>query len=197
MLYVAHQLLKIDVTRGLDHGLHERPRRKSPIEPRSGSHSNRARVSGSWRSTHPSHGSLRLEDDRVKPLRAWDRLTQILAALMVLVCGSAPSSPIGARPFPSASNPSGARAQELSSGGQTWLRAAITSGNFADLRWPDFNDYSKAGSEILRTQREFIVMGQRNGADPSGARSDRVVAPGRARRDFPPTITTGPSGATG
>ena len=79
----------------------------------------------------------------MKPLRAWDRLTQILAALMVLVCGSAPSSPIGARPFPSASNPSGARAQELSSGGQTWLHAAITSGNFADLRWPDFNDYSK------------------------------------------------------
>ena len=77
----------------------------------------------------------------MKPLRAWDRLTQILAALMVLVCGSAPSSPIGARPFPSASKPSGARAQELSSEGQTWLRAAITSGNFPDLRWPDFTDY--------------------------------------------------------
>ena len=79
----------------------------------------------------------------MKPLRAWGRLTQILAALMVFVCGSAPSSPIGARPFPSVSDPSGARAQELSSDGQTWLRAAITSGNFADLGWPDFNDYSQ------------------------------------------------------
>jgi len=39
----------------------------------------------------------------VKPSRAWDPLTQVLAALMVLVCGSAPSSPIGARTFPSAS----------------------------------------------------------------------------------------------
>ncbi len=92
----------------------------------------------------------------MKPLRAWGRLTQILAALMVLVCGSAPSSPIGAPPFPSASTPSGARAQELSSGGQTWLRAAITSGNFADLRWPDFNDYSKHVQKFYELNRNSL-----------------------------------------
>ncbi len=77
----------------------------------------------------------------MKPSGAWDRLTRVLAVLMVLVCGSAPSSPIGARTFRSTSNPSAARAQEFGSEGQTWLRAAITSGNFADLRWPDFSDY--------------------------------------------------------
>jgi murein L,D-transpeptidase YcbB/YkuD len=32
---------------------------------------------------------------------------------------------------------------ELSSEGQSWLRATITSGNLPDLRWPDFSDYSK------------------------------------------------------
>jgi hypothetical protein len=68
----------------------------------------------------------------VKPSRAWDRLAQVLALLMVLVCGSAPSSPIGARTFPSASNPYTARAQELSPEGQTWLRAATSSGYFAE-----------------------------------------------------------------
>lgn len=77
----------------------------------------------------------------MKLSRVWDRLTQVLAVLMVLVCGSASSSPIATRIFRSTSNPSAARAQEVSSEGQTWLRAAITSGSFADLRWPDFNDY--------------------------------------------------------
>ena len=32
---------------------------------------------------------------------------------------------------------------ELSSKGQAWLRTAISSGNFPDLRWPDFSDYSQ------------------------------------------------------
>ena len=32
---------------------------------------------------------------------------------------------------------------ELSAEGQASLRAAISSGNLTDLRWPDFNDYSK------------------------------------------------------
>ena len=79
----------------------------------------------------------------MKPMRAWNRLTQVLAVLMVFVCRSAPSSATSAPAFSPASNPSGAKAQELSSEGQTWLRAAITSGTLADLRWPDFNDYSK------------------------------------------------------
>ena len=29
----------------------------------------------------------------------------------------------------------------LSSADQTWLRGAIGSGSFSDLRWPDFSDY--------------------------------------------------------
>jgi len=34
-------------------------------------------------------------------------------------------------------------AQAPSGEGQNWLRAAITNGNFAELRWPNFSDYSK------------------------------------------------------
>jgi len=34
-------------------------------------------------------------------------------------------------------------AQALSGEGQNWLRAAITNGDFAELRWPNFSDYSK------------------------------------------------------
>lgn len=33
--------------------------------------------------------------------------------------------------------------QALSSEGQTWVTAAISAGTFADLKWPDFSDYSK------------------------------------------------------
>jgi L,D-transpeptidase YcbB len=36
-----------------------------------------------------------------------------------------------------------ARAAELSTDGQAWLRTAMSSGNLPDLRWPDFSDYSK------------------------------------------------------
>jgi len=34
-------------------------------------------------------------------------------------------------------------AQAPSGEGHNWLRAAITNGNFAELRWPNFSDYSK------------------------------------------------------
>ncbi len=33
--------------------------------------------------------------------------------------------------------------QRLSSDAQPWLRAAINEGNFPELRWPDFSDYSR------------------------------------------------------
>jgi len=92
----------------------------------------------------------------VKPSRAWDRLTQVLVVSMVLVCGSAPSSPIGARTSPSASNPSAARPQELSPEGQTWLRAAIGSGNFADLHWPDFSDYREQVQKIYELNGNLL-----------------------------------------
>jgi L,D-transpeptidase YcbB len=36
-----------------------------------------------------------------------------------------------------------ASAAELSSGGQAWLSGTIGGGNLADLRWPDFSDYSQ------------------------------------------------------
>ena len=74
----------------------------------------------------------------MKPLRGRDRLTRVLAVLMVLVYRSGPSSPSGARSIPKVSSSSGSIAQDLSSEGQTWLRALFTSGSFADLhlvRW--------------------------------------------------------------
>jgi L,D-transpeptidase YcbB len=36
-----------------------------------------------------------------------------------------------------------ARAVELSSEGQTWLRTSTSAGNLPDLRWPNFSDYSQ------------------------------------------------------
>ena len=63
-----------------------------------------------------------------------------LLALLVyfglgLVCPGAAYAPATA----AAPNP----AQQLSSDAQIWLRTAITDGKFSELRWPDFNDYSK------------------------------------------------------
>ena len=54
----------------------------------------------------------------MKPLRGRDRLTRVLAVLMVLVYRSGPSSPSGARSIPKVSSSSGSIAQDLSSEGR-------------------------------------------------------------------------------
>lgn len=64
-------------------------------------------------------------------LRICGRGSELSATLMLiaLLCGSGVTNR--------------ARAAELSSDGQAWLRTAISGGNLPDLRWPRFSDYSK------------------------------------------------------
>jgi L,D-transpeptidase YcbB len=64
-------------------------------------------------------------------------------ALITLFCGLGPNSASSAQAQLATSSSNGATAQALSSDGQAWLSAAIRSGRFDDLRWPDFSDYSK------------------------------------------------------
>jgi hypothetical protein len=64
-------------------------------------------------------------------------------ALITLFCGLGPNSANSALVQLATPSSTGARAQELGSDGQAWLRAAIGSGRFDDLRWPDFSDYSE------------------------------------------------------
>jgi len=61
--------------------------------------------------------------------------------LIALFGGSLPGIAPLAQTQQVSSNHGNGRAQELSSEGQVWLRATITSGTFSDLRWPDFSDY--------------------------------------------------------
>jgi murein L,D-transpeptidase YcbB/YkuD len=60
-----------------------------------------------------------------------ERGSALSRALLIIAlwCGSGAASP--------------AKAAALSSEGQAWLGAAISSGSLPDLRWPDFSDYSK------------------------------------------------------
>jgi len=60
--------------------------------------------------------------------------------LIALFCGSGSHSANSQTQLaPSSSN--SASAPQLSSEGQAWLRTAVSSGSFPDLRWPDFSDY--------------------------------------------------------
>jgi murein L,D-transpeptidase YcbB/YkuD len=61
--------------------------------------------------------------------------------LIALFFGSGLSSAGSAQTQLATSSSTGATAQELSSASQAWLSAAISSGRFDDLRWPDFSDY--------------------------------------------------------
>jgi L,D-transpeptidase YcbB len=60
-----------------------------------------------------------------------------LALLLTRTIGSARSSPNPSVVFADSAAP-----QQLSADSQAWLRATIQPGNLADLRWPDFSDYS-------------------------------------------------------
>jgi L,D-transpeptidase YcbB len=64
-------------------------------------------------------------------LRICGRGSELSTTLMLiaLLCGSGVTN--------------SARAAELSSDGQAWLRTAMSAGNLPDLRLPDFSDYSK------------------------------------------------------
>jgi murein L,D-transpeptidase YcbB/YkuD len=63
--------------------------------------------------------------------------------LIALFCGAGSNSASSTQGQVASSTRTSARAPQLSSEGQAWLRTAISSGSFPDLRWPDFSDYSK------------------------------------------------------
>ncbi|HAM50468.1 MAG TPA: murein L,D-transpeptidase [Nitrospiraceae bacterium] len=73
----------------------------------------------------------------------WGSRLSAPLVLIALFCGSGCGSASSAERQLATSSTVGASAQELSSEGQAWLGAAISHGNFPDLRWPDFSDYSK------------------------------------------------------
>jgi murein L,D-transpeptidase YcbB/YkuD len=63
--------------------------------------------------------------------------------LIALFCGSGYGSASSDETQLATSSTTGLSALELSPEGHAWLGAAISRGNFPDLRWPDFSDYSK------------------------------------------------------
>ncbi|MGA8408346.1 MAG: L,D-transpeptidase family protein [Candidatus Acidiferrales bacterium] len=85
----------------------------------------------------------------MKPSRLFQRacsMPLLIALALLLVHGdsSAASAPSqSTSPAQSAAPP-----QQISAATQAWLRTTIQSGNLADLRWPDFSDYSKLLQEF-------------------------------------------------
>jgi L,D-transpeptidase YcbB len=63
--------------------------------------------------------------------------------LIALFSGFGSNSARSAQTQLAASGGNGGKAPVLSAEGQAWLRSAISSGSFPDLRWPDFSDYNK------------------------------------------------------
>jgi L,D-transpeptidase YcbB len=67
---------------------------------------------------------------------------------LTLLYGCNTGSTANARPQSQTSKQSAAPPQELTPEGQAALRAAIDSGSLAQLRWPDFSDYTKLVKEF-------------------------------------------------
>ncbi|HVP44543.1 MAG TPA: L,D-transpeptidase family protein [Terriglobales bacterium] len=104
----------------------------------------------------------------------WRRqlLLSLIALLLFFGLGSA---------FPGTQSAPGTNAEKaggLSSGAQVWIRETVQQGRFAELRWPDFSDYSKhvnkfyelngyslwwtRGQEPTPQARQMIVLLQRS-----------------------------------
>jgi len=85
----------------------------------------------------------------VKPRRGSAGLLFTLPLVaLALVYGCNTGSTVNARSQSQASSQPAAPPQQLSPEGQTSLRAIIQAGNLADLRWPDFSDYTKLVKEF-------------------------------------------------
>ena len=102
----------------------------------------------------------------------WGHRLSALLVLIALFCGSgcgSANSPQAQLATPGST----ARAQDLSSDGQAWLRAAISRRNFPDLRWPDFSDYSNHVKKFY----EFngVSLWWVNGMEPT-AQAQQVIA---------------------
>ena len=93
----------------------------------------------------------------MKQLRTWWLGPRISASLVLiaLFCACGPNSASSAQSASPSS--AGASTQPLSSEGQAWLHASIASGNFADLRWPDFSDYSEPVKKFYELNGHSLV----------------------------------------
>jgi murein L,D-transpeptidase YcbB/YkuD len=78
-----------------------------------------------------------VRQSRISKRSRFTLLLITLALLLTRTIGSARSSPNQSVVFADSAAP-----QQLSADSQAWLRATIQPGNLADLRWPDFSDYS-------------------------------------------------------
>jgi L,D-transpeptidase YcbB len=87
----------------------------------------------------------RFGEDSLKQSRilGWGSRLSALLVLIALFCRAGSNSASSAQGQVASSTRAIAGAPQLSSEGQAWLRGAISSGSFPDLRWPDFSDYSK------------------------------------------------------
>ncbi len=78
------------------------------------------------------------------------------------------------------------------------MRAAITSGSFADLHWPDFSDRKAEVQEFYELNANSLSWAK--GMEPTGASSDRAVAPirpeGASRRRLRRVQMERPAGQT-
>ena len=82
------------------------------------------------------------------PILGWGFWLSAPLVLMVLLCGSGCGSANAVETQLTTSSTASSSVLELSSEGQAWLGATISRGNFPDLRWPDFSDYSKYVNEF-------------------------------------------------
>ncbi len=101
--------------------------------------------------------------------------------LIVLFCGSGCNSTSSAQTQLATSSINSARAPELSSEGQIWLRAAISSGSFPDLRWPDLSDYSPHVKKFYEHNRKAVRLSARR--TPRHTRS-KILVPERYRGSY-------------
>ncbi len=83
-----------------------------------------------------------MQGDSVKQLRIGRRALLLAPlVLIVLFCGSGCDSTSLAQTQLATSSGNSSRTPQLNPESQAWLATAISSGNFPDLRWPDFSDY--------------------------------------------------------
>jgi L,D-transpeptidase YcbB len=92
----------------------------------------------------------------VKRLGFWGRETRLSLTLVFTALSLASGCSSASLAQTSLVTSSSHMTTELSSEGQTLLRAAISSGSLPDLRWPDFSDYSKHVKKFYELNQESL-----------------------------------------
>ena len=117
-------------------------------------------------------------------IREWDSVKCILTLWMAFFLGVGPGSLIHAETLSPSPKPSGTRRQELSAQGNTWLGAAIASGTFPDLRWPDFSDYKGQVQKFYEAEGNSLSWVEGMEPTPQAREVICVVASSRPEGTF-------------